>query len=486
MSYSSRKPYYDLDRNIVDFYRNPTRFLAEGLRKESEMEKPYLSPEYSQMHLDLVSPTWPEWKRPELPEFPELPEIPKMPIFPEIPPLPIIPAVPEYSVSGIRIKRGIGDCSTWCQNKKIECGESTEIQFETNLLGGYYMGERFVWEFSVATDIAVNCLRLTDKPDWGIDFIGEKRLVTLTTEDLVNCLGTVLVRGRATFMGVAVTTIFTVMETYPGDPPTLFSREVKYYGYATLQSSCFETIKVDCPYWFEDWEGPLVTSNHDWTDLAVAGSCAVDTPDAVIYSFTGKKVLKLESEVTSEDSYCYCQPLLDLRVSPEEPLNLELYSGFECQAYLAEFSPQTYTSARCHSACEEGVHWTIYSSVVLEFAYRPVGSSEEYTEKVDYGFRTTVSCDYITVPPNPEDDYCDYTSPFDQYDESFATFRARVGSWSNLPPLYSWEVVPWLNSNYELTRIRLYANISLLGHAIAVHGATSMKVYFSDLILTPA
>lgn len=454
MSYSSKKPYYNLDQSVLSFYRKPSRFLSEGIKKESVMEKPYLSLEYPQMHLDLEAPTWVEFPKTPLPEMPKLPEIK----------LPIIPAVPVYDVSGLRIKRNVTDCDTFTRDNKIECGESAEIRFETNLLGGHYMGEKFSWKFEIATEIEVDCLDLTVEPYWGSSFfdLEEEKRVTLLTEEVNCCNGEVLIRGKATYMGIAVITILTIMETYPNEPPTLFFQEIERLGYGTLESSCFQMIEVDCPCgWIEDWEGATITSNHAWTNLSPTGvGCLEGLPKATVYSFGGERIAKLETETSG--GTCACYPYVNLRVSPEIPLNLEDYTGFSCKAYLAEFEPQTFIAGNCGGSA----YWYVFGYIRLIFHWRLVDSGD--TKYSSYGIQYGAKCDsgsYTTWPPGSE---------------SFTTFINKIGTWFSLPYLLGDSVVPWGNSNYELIYVSPYISISL-SDAGSVHTNPNMKVYFSDI-----
>ena len=60
MSLSARRPYLKLKDSIVDFFKEPTRYLKETIMVESAFEKPYWDGEYQMMHLDLPTPDWPE------------------------------------------------------------------------------------------------------------------------------------------------------------------------------------------------------------------------------------------------------------------------------------------------------------------------------------------------------------------------------------------------------------------------------------------
>ncbi len=55
---SSKKPYLGLKIGAARFYSERTRFLKEQMGKESELEKPYNSPDRMLMHLDLPVPDW--------------------------------------------------------------------------------------------------------------------------------------------------------------------------------------------------------------------------------------------------------------------------------------------------------------------------------------------------------------------------------------------------------------------------------------------
>jgi len=262
----------------------------------------------------------------------------------------------------------------------------------------------------------------------------------------------------------------------------IVSTDITAYGRTLITVTDAKAVEVTGRVhgnWREDWEGALVTTNHNWTELVSDGGCSVATPDADIYAFGGENVFKLESIlVAGVDSYCNCQPRVDLNVSPEIPLNLGRYSGFTCQAYIAEFLPQTYTSANCTTNCAVDHEWILDVDVHLRFYWRPVGNSAEYTDYENYGIDMSARCLY--------GDPCTYTSPHYADTESFATFLARIGSWSNLPYAGGTDPPPpWGDAGYELTRIQFNISITALEDAIAVHGNTNMKVYFSDLILTP-
>jgi len=59
---SARKPYYSGERSIVDFFKEPVRYLKESNSVESAFEKPYAVEDepYNKMHLDWSLPDW-EW-----------------------------------------------------------------------------------------------------------------------------------------------------------------------------------------------------------------------------------------------------------------------------------------------------------------------------------------------------------------------------------------------------------------------------------------
>lgn len=50
MSYSSKKPYQRKYVSVKEFYSLSSRFLKGSPQHESEFEKPYLQPEYQDMH----------------------------------------------------------------------------------------------------------------------------------------------------------------------------------------------------------------------------------------------------------------------------------------------------------------------------------------------------------------------------------------------------------------------------------------------------
>jgi hypothetical protein len=234
------------------------------------------------------------------------------------------------------------------------------------------------------------------------------------------------------------------------------------------------------PSWLENWEGATITSNHPWTYLTpYGGGCSGASPDATVYSFGNEQVAKLEVEASTANSLCRADPGVILRVLPETPLNLKNCSGFECKAYLAEFTPQTFTQAGCFADCVPG--WDIRVHVGIDFDWRPVGSLEDYTDWGEYGFEMNQWC-YAQAEEGGG-----YTCKYISYGEAetFDTFLNRIDKWSTLPKFDSSSEVPWLNGNYELTAI--YLNCSMVLYhpdALMPHGNINMKVYFSDIIIS--
>ena len=68
--YTSRKPYYQLKKSMTEFFTSYSRFIRQSLEKESVAEKPYLSDEYQQMHLDIPGFGWKPRDRKKLPYQP--------------------------------------------------------------------------------------------------------------------------------------------------------------------------------------------------------------------------------------------------------------------------------------------------------------------------------------------------------------------------------------------------------------------------------
>uniref|UniRef100_A0A6H1ZDL5 Uncharacterized protein n=1 Tax=viral metagenome TaxID=1070528 RepID=A0A6H1ZDL5_9ZZZZ len=91
------------DDSIADFYRAPTRYLAESTSKESEFEKPYLDENYRRMHFNFPTPDWPSM--PEFPPWPPWPDLGK--------------PVPKLSWCGIICyPPAFGECEedpAWCK-----------------------------------------------------------------------------------------------------------------------------------------------------------------------------------------------------------------------------------------------------------------------------------------------------------------------------------------------------------------------------------
>jgi len=302
VGYSSRKPYYNLNDSMVTFFRKPSRFLKDSARKESVMEKPYFSPEYAQMHLDLNSPKRYSYTMPEFPEFPPLPEFPEKPKgsdpydkpdfpdmpefpeppeydFPDMPPspdpspfpdFPTIPGTPVYDVVGWSEYKSLGGCSTWTFDGKIECGESAKIDFSTDIIGGYSTGEHFNWEFTVYTQSSTT-LTFVNNSLFGT---WDRVRVTLEVADAENggVSETIVVCGKATWMGYAVITLLDVWQTYPGEPPTLFDSTYKTYGFGILQTMCCEEIEIECDTCEED---PSMAWDTDTSAETVARNASV-------------------------------------------------------------------------------------------------------------------------------------------------------------------------------------------------------------------
>lgn len=281
MSWSNRKPYYNLGESQVAFFKKPARFLSQSTWKESMVERPYLSPEYSQMHLDLTSPTWPkipDYPLPNLPQFPDFPPFPEFPQLPDYPQFPIFglpdwadrspfdfpdmpdwpvflpfpefpafPQVPAYSVFGWIIRKSLVKCSTFTRDNFIECGESAEIQFSTDIMGSGALGDRFFWEFSYRSNLPGGCFFAREESSSPFSSDNQRRMdVTIETEEEVGCEGTILVQGTATWSGAAVESGINIMQTLPGGRPTLFDQTYQASGYGALSTSCFEEIEVEC------------------------------------------------------------------------------------------------------------------------------------------------------------------------------------------------------------------------------------------------
>jgi hypothetical protein len=236
--------------------------------------------------------------------------------------------------------------------------------------------------------------------------------------------------------------------------------------------------------WLENWEGATITSNHLWYNLFAYGTgCPDNVPDAALFEFGDENILKVES-IVSHTGTCRCRPTVDLTSLPEKPLNLKNLSGFECEAYLAEFEPQTFTKAFCLNNCiPTGIARTIWHIQIgfgLSFTWRLVGSDSPSTTYYGYSSRTwcyeiDYACHIGCCEGGPV--HIGYGE-----EESFASFISKIGSWVSLP-LQLGEPVPWLNSNYELIVIQPKTRLILYEGTTEIHGTTNMKVYFSDITI---
>jgi len=64
---SARKPYHNLKKSIVAFYRGRISFMKTLVQKFSEFEKPYVDESYPEMHLQIPLPNWPRYQDPWVP-----------------------------------------------------------------------------------------------------------------------------------------------------------------------------------------------------------------------------------------------------------------------------------------------------------------------------------------------------------------------------------------------------------------------------------
>lgn len=87
--YTAKKPYHNLKKSIVAFYKSRINFMKELAQKFSEFEKPYSDSSYPEMNLKIPTPNWPTWVKPWIPN-PWNPEIslPEFPVPEEHPPSP--------------------------------------------------------------------------------------------------------------------------------------------------------------------------------------------------------------------------------------------------------------------------------------------------------------------------------------------------------------------------------------------------------------
>ena len=257
MGYSSRKPYYDLDKSQVEFFGGSSRFLKQSLDKESQFEKPYLDLEYSSMHLRLPEPNWPS-------------RLPRRPtgVFADIgderrtrfifPP-------PSCSIIGVSTSPRFG----------LGCGETVILTFWEP---DSFFIRKWIWKFTITSvDVNVDVIILEEL---GETTFGYAIALTADSES-IGAEGIVLVCGTATTSDVPRIWTGRFQED---EPHSLFSSQV--FNEVLAQPGvihCCEEILFNCftcLSFIEDWEGATITSNHNWTNLSPYGSvCSGASPE---------------------------------------------------------------------------------------------------------------------------------------------------------------------------------------------------------------
>lgn len=275
----------------------------------------------------------------------------------------------------------------------------------------------------------------------------------------------------------------TDAQTLAGDLDNVVTSDATAYGRTLITVTDAALTEVTGRVhgnWREDWEGSPENSVHVWEDW---GKTWLDTSfvDYSIVDVGGAygKVLSYELYLDEQNIWNSYNSLVFENSELEIPLNLGNYSGFACEAYLANFTPTTFTSDDCPTgACTDASSWHMAVWVWIEFGWRVVGGGSNYNYSL-YGLSTGARC-RTNYDSEEEVWNCSYET---SERESFATFITRLANWNSLQNLLQGDPVLWGNGNYELTDIAL--GLYLSNYAYDDFGAMNMKAYFSDIVLTP-
>ena len=536
--YSNRKPYYQLKKSIPEFFSGYSRFIKQSLDKESVAEKPYQEGggEYPQMHLNLPVFTYPERKPPKPSAFPEVPgggyaydyrfltvryltptckldtwNMPETAL-----PGDIIKFEGDARIPGSTPRRGSSmfnwylSCSTkfvllrmvdsddrnYGQNPDFEAlileGASGTIlicakawvggivtSITWRIIGGLPVATReFVSQVMQTFNFNCGCFEIDVPVELLWDAVNSVEVLGTTDSGIVYIRG-----GNPPYdwvltheygQGFAITDAQTPVDDRDNEVTT----DATAYGRTLITVTDADVVVVSGRVhgnWREDWEADPLSSVHAWNDM-IYSSRAGGYLEASVVSFGGEKIVKNEVQINTDGWWIYSYPYINLTVSPEIPLNLGRYSGFECKAYLVSLSPQTFTAANCTANCpgDDSLSYRFIAYVTFEIDWRPIGGSSNNT---GYGFYTSVRCQYNEVTK-----LCDYSL---EGGESFATFIARIGSWSSLQAKLWGTSVPWGNSGYEIVQLFPGLYLEMGGFAVTAHGTTNIQAYHSDIVLTP-
>lgn len=246
MGWSKRKPYYGLGGSIVQFFREPVRYLKESNVKESQFEKPYLSPEYPNMHLRFPFPNWPAY--------------------------PGVPAVTGFGAIGSKIHTIIfSDPSCHPGVANLGCGDSDKLRFSIWSTPPAGLGAAWTWE---VVKTAANPESLLDQIEMSEPKVsgtrGDVVSVVLAADEDVEEDGTITICAKAVWEGAAGLKAVTVdvpegvnpflagAEALgrPGQPPTRLSRELERSTAVAL--ICCQDVAVEacCVGEVTSWNGP--------------------------------------------------------------------------------------------------------------------------------------------------------------------------------------------------------------------------------------
>ena len=211
-------------------------------------------------------------------------------------------------------------------------------------------------------------------------------------------------------------------------------------SYKPLRVIGFTDKPKACVGWLEDWPGPEITSNHDWTGMVLIGNClGAEEPNLI--TFNGdNKVLKVSHACYDGGGMCILgyANVNFLTSEKEVPLNCGLYSGFSARIYIESLTPDDQITlcecVNCHYAWEYAYFVVLY--------IRKLDLSQ-YLEPW-YGF----ACSYR----------CDNGVPKWGGQISYAALKAKVGNWSDMP-IYPGDPEVWGNSNYEIWKVGIYSYI---------------------------
>jgi len=289
MSFSKRKPYLKdkdktkagagnmgLKRSNRSFFGNPVRYLKEGLDKESQFEKPYLSGDYPSMHLKPF--TMPNYRPSSSSPF------------------------PPVEGGGVRSKIhtiifNAPSCHT--STATLGCGDSGSLSFSIwdtppSEIGGEWAWDVYIDAASPASlddDVTISEVRLSGMRNASASVI----LSALEEAEA----GTIVVCGKATFGGALLTkelqvdvpeganpfkTGFEALGR-PGHPPTRPSMITERFDINRLICCQEVTVEACCQGEITAWDlvnsAPVVNREASGT-VYVTGS-----GDSIDWSITG-------------------------------------------------------------------------------------------------------------------------------------------------------------------------------------------------------